>query len=65
MGFWALEEDILGKNHLSKDQFLPVPSGVGGKRMRFLGEEAVWGDFAKGQLNGFGDLLDAGKEEEA
>lgn len=33
--------------------------------MRFLGEEAVWGDYAKGQLNGFGDLLDAGEEEEA
>lgn len=29
-----------------------------------MGEEAFWGDFAKGELNGFGNLLDVGEEEE-
>lgn len=65
MEFRASEEDILGKNYLSEDQFLPAPLGVGGEHMRIcLWGGSIWGDSAKGELKVFGNLPDTGKEEE-
>lgn len=57
---------ILGERYLSKDQCLPPPPGVGGGRIRVcLEAESSWRDFAKGELKGFGNLLDTGEEEDA